>query len=72
MKKPYLMEIIKRQTKKIIIWAEDRNEAIKATEELYDKSEINMADSPCSREIFCQFRAQDYDFKIFEQYNRNS
>lgn len=69
MKKPYLMEIIEKQTKKVVVWAEDRNEAIDITEELCNEDKVNMDDGSFSRDVFVQFRAQDYDLKIFEQYN---
>lgn len=69
MKKPYLMEIVEKETKKIIVWAEDRNEAIELTEKLHDNFGISMAGSSSDREVFCQFRAQGYDLEIFDQYN---
>lgn len=69
MKKPYLMEIVEKKTQKVIVWAEDRNEAIELTEKLHNNFGISMADSAVSSEVFCQFRAQDYDLEVFDQYN---
>lgn len=68
MKKPYLMNITETKTKQVIVWAEDRNTAIKTTESICDLGDINMEDASVKRNIYVQFKASDYDFDIFEQY----
>ena len=74
MKKPYLMNITEKVTKQVIVWAENRDEAIEITEELCNADEINMDigtsnDASFSRDVSVQFKAEGYDLGIFEQYN---
>ena len=71
MKKPYLMNISETKTKQVIVWAEDRSTAIKTTEDLCENHSINMDDSSFKRLVLVQFKASDYDFDIFEQYNKD-
>ena len=70
MKKPYLMRVIEHNTKQVIVWAENRDEAIETTERFCCEGKINMEDAKYSRDVFCQFKAEGYDFNIFEQYNK--
>lgn len=68
MKKPYLMNITETKTKQIIVWAEDRETAVKTTEGICEQGSVNMDDASFKRNVFVQFKANDYDLDIFEQY----
>lgn len=68
MKKPYLMCITETKTKQIIVWAEDRSKAIKATEDICDGMGVDMDSGSFKREVFVQFKAMDTDFNIFDSY----
>ena len=71
MKKPYIMNITEKFTKQVIVWAEDRTEAVELTEELCNRDSIPIEDGSFSRDVFVQFKAEGYDLNIFEQYNRD-
>ena len=71
MKKPYLMRIDETYTKQVIVWAEDRETAIKKTEDLCANAVIDMTlEGRRNLEVFCQFKAYPHDFDIFQQYNK--
>ena len=67
-KKPYLMNITETRSKKVIIWADDRASAINAAKDWCDEGRIDMADASFNRLINVQFKAEDYDLNIFEEY----
>lgn len=69
MKKPYLMNITEKFTKQVIVWAENRNEAVELTEELCNNDAIPIEDGTFTRDVFVQFKAEGYDFGVFDQYN---
>ena len=70
--KPYLMEITETFTKRVIIWAEDKDDAVERTEALCNKDEIKAENGGSfRRDVFCHFRANDDDLNIFEQYGKD-
>ena len=68
MKKPYLMNITESKTKQIIVWAENRSDAIKDTEDICNGMGVDMDSGSFKRDIFVQFKASGYDFDIFDSY----
>lgn len=69
MKKPYIVNITETLTKRVIVWAEDRDKARDSVEDLCVKGEIDVSkDGAFNRHVFTQFKAEDYDLDRYEEY----